>query len=61
MRRTIATAFAAMMLVAGAAPALAAAEKKVPAPQSVAPATKAGGHSGGGCYEEYPASTKPNA
>lgn len=60
MRRTIAIAFATAMLAAGAAPALAAGEKQAPAPQSVAPAT-GGGHSGGGCYDDYPAVSKPNA
>lgn len=61
MRRFIAMTFAAAMLAGVAAPAIAAETKTQPAPQSVAPKGKTGGHSGGGCYDEYPATSKPSA
>lgn len=61
MRRLVAFAFAAAMVSGAAAPVLAGESTSKPVQQSVAPEGKAGGHSGGGCYEEYPASTKPNA
>jgi len=62
MHRFIAMVFAAAMIAGAAAPAVAAESKSGTAPQSVAPKDKASGHgSGGGCYDEYPATSKPNA
>lgn len=61
MRRTIATAFAALIVVAASAPALAGSDKKAPVQQSVAPGAETGGHSGGGCYDGYKQTPKPTA